>query len=901
MNLSKIKFILLNAKKDKHISGVDDQTVFNKLYQFISQRAVLSEADFEAIRDLFLSRFRRIFLTTQDLQFRSYVNQYYWIPLAKLIAELRPGVSASPTYFLYPTATNSIDYNSFEPLRNKPDLTRFFLSDDRSVVYDAWDFLANCLRHDFQLALYRSTNRLRQSAVTVEEMAQVLQCQFVESPLVFGKVKYTSASDLMNSVIYPQLQRKGELQPHLLRSLLGLMQCYMELKDVPDAYRQFQEQFGKWLQKLYHDNIDNIGHLYACSILHSGRSMRCIDLLIQLRLMDGFVNAQLVLDISYWILSIYPDLVNQANCFLELRRLLKLAEFFDQTQLYQLIADLDCESDSELQTLKRESLNQVSAQMADWMPSLQNLFERRWHKVMRTEKDYTRKQTGINLAWIRLAQFLKAAELIKIDHYRLLMPTHQSDQHDLTLASISDYPLSYYIVSDKGSLIFLLDCARQFKVTHAFAYWVDIQPMALSPHELERVQYASPRFHRYLNILAREAQIPPISATTVRKLKEIAAGLFHSRGLIANQTLSVNEYHQTCDAYHDLMRFLRHLPMTERSALMRQNMTVHATNKSFAELLSDLEQFEDDRGCASVASLYLIYLVKSYMPFLKFSSEIEGHDRVREICRTVPRRLVSEYDGLSEEEARQFCFAILQSLLALQSELSLLSGKDWSLWDKHYCLPAPAIIVANLIKDQLCTATPDFRYTYMQIHESVLKPYRPTSGLFSFFYNDNQLFEAWVRNSLTNPKPAILLSWYKPEAIIASVLTHYDKRQPSQSQQFDLLLRIYLQPNSPALIEWRMNCWFQEMLQSQDRVIQGRLRETARAQPNLVQVKLQLNDFWQTKGLALKEVAPDCSLSDFIKGRLAGSNVLHQLERRIPTWSELYAQRDSNSQPSYLY
>src|SRR3989338_9524874 len=219
MSLATVRTVLLNAIQDNK-TPESDRVLFAELVAFLGTKQVLSETAQQNIRRIFQKRFRRIFLSDSDLQHEKYVDVYYWVPLARMFANLSTLANHNPFYFLYPTSANQIDYNSFQPLRSVRSYHNAFLSDDRAVVYDVRGLLNHIVRHGGRLALYRHPNQFSQAVISIDEMTQILACKFDTQAYEIGSDKFTSIRDVFEHKIFPKLSVQGELQPRILRSLL---------------------------------------------------------------------------------------------------------------------------------------------------------------------------------------------------------------------------------------------------------------------------------------------------------------------------------------------------------------------------------------------------------------------------------------------------------------------------------------------------------------------------------------------------------------------------------------------------------------------------------------------------------------------------------------------------------
>lgn len=138
------------------------------------------------------------------------------------------------------------------------------------------------------------------------------------------------------------------------------------------------------------------------------------------------------------------------------------------------------------------------------------LYPLRWQMIKGTKEDYTRLSVKknkedldykkINKPWVRLAQILGGADLYTKDYYHLLMPG-LLEEVAVAKEGMSKYPLNYYILSEDGRLLINLELSKEsYQRTGIFGNYNSYPPRPLTAIEVERIKYAHPQFHKYINI-----------------------------------------------------------------------------------------------------------------------------------------------------------------------------------------------------------------------------------------------------------------------------------------------------------------------------------------------------------------------------------------------------------------
>ena len=127
--------------------------------------------------------------------------------------------------------------------------------------------------------------------------------------------------------------------------------------------------------------------------------------------------------------------------------------------------------------------------------------------IMTGSYQYLYHRTGVNVEYIRVAQFLQASGFLKRygidDYFQLLMPGLQSPVDAVTGGYLSDNPFSHYVLpeNDESYLIYLGNSVESHKSNHTFYNVNIVKAVPFSPKEFECINlYAAQIFRKYPRI-----------------------------------------------------------------------------------------------------------------------------------------------------------------------------------------------------------------------------------------------------------------------------------------------------------------------------------------------------------------------------------------------------------------
>ena len=127
--------------------------------------------------------------------------------------------------------------------------------------------------------------------------------------------------------------------------------------------------------------------------------------------------------------------------------------------------------------------------------------------IMTGSYQYLYHRTGVNVQYIRVAQFLQASGFLKRygidDYFQLLMPGLQSPVDAVTGGFLSDNPFSHYVLpeDDESYLIYLGNSVESHKSNQTFYNVNIVKAVPFSPKEFECIHlYAAQIFRKYPRI-----------------------------------------------------------------------------------------------------------------------------------------------------------------------------------------------------------------------------------------------------------------------------------------------------------------------------------------------------------------------------------------------------------------
>ena len=442
------------------------------------------------------------------------------------------------------------------------------------------------------------------------------------------------------------------------------------------------------------------------------------------------------------------------------------------------------------------------------------IYSQRWEIVRDTAEDYTRCEEG---PWTHLARLLRGAG--KIDNeYAFLIPTLVELTDPGTRSSITDFPLTHYVVSQSGDrLIYLGNCKTHAKICGTFNNCNTIPPSSLSATELIRLEYANKKFSLFTNFAkhgpADEYVIP---RRTVLALYDLVNESFYPKGLIFGVNYTEEQLIAAENAYKVFDIFFHELPKIEQEQLLKQRIRLNGKNLSLKSILGDRLKF----NCYASSGEYLAQLVMDYAPHLRFSSCIEEWKTelmsVDVMRKNSQKKIVSDYNWLDNLEAKRRIKILAASLMSYNFGTSQVNSA-YSIWDCINPMEEKAMKIHGLLIPIINSGNfTSARYVYATIMESIVSPALDGRQL-SWFSRPNGT-QYWLQSCADDTIFTKDTSWFNP-AFLLVMLVRYPKAVDLATtrllQDFlDELARTYVQRQPFLLKEIRINIKFIQLLTS---------------------------------------------------------------------------------------
>ncbi len=210
------------------------------------------------------------------------VNQL-WIELAKKIAPL-----ANKNYLnvLIPTITNTRDFNNLSPLSETVRLENFYLGHDRITLFRKRGLCEHLITVRFKLSTCRDIHTRTLSPLTIDELYRLQSGKHptasfnLESEDGKEKEHFTNFWDFLKKKTFPRLQEKGHLPFKIMPDFRRIVILYFHLKKENADFSLFREQFIKFLDLMYRQDLENINFLYGDRITYNDKEHYLLDWLL---------------------------------------------------------------------------------------------------------------------------------------------------------------------------------------------------------------------------------------------------------------------------------------------------------------------------------------------------------------------------------------------------------------------------------------------------------------------------------------------------------------------------------------------------------------------------------------------------------------------------------------------
>jgi hypothetical protein len=801
-----------------HLNDYDRQfhIFLSQKFAALNNDEVLDEDHIKFILNIFAQRWTKVVDTELDYTFNPCKENEGWIKLAKDLAE-----DQSKTYLqiLIPTVENTVDPILLSRLTECTELRGFYVSQDLRTLHRVRGLFER-VQKKYHFSTFKNPNDTTSKALTVIELYRI-QAKVGHLDFDFRDVVYVNFWDYFKRAVLPTWRSRGTYPFSLLPSLLELVNA--------ESPAEFREKLRAWERDLQEYSVEEINALYGQVISLDDVDYYLVEILISCLSNENFSHRKM-LGLVKWIAQQDYSLISSQNKFVDVYRDLGVGAHLTRERLLVLVSELqDCRSSrgtKQLATVihKLRVATEINNEIVN---NLREVFRERWLKIMGGSKDYTRLQSGINQSWIKLAQILAGAGLIEPNYYRLLMPTLNHDTDPVQLEMLVRFPLSHFVLSEDGrQLILLSNSALRYKDTRTF-YNCNTTPVKpFTKIELDRIEFAHKKFHKYLQNMRVnfEMEDPSISINTVMAIKTLVDGSLYPNGLIFSRDYNETQMATAEKAYQVFYKFLHDLPDDELHRLNAQRIFFHGRTITFSEVMLKVKEEE----CIAVYGQYFAQMVIDYAPHLYFRAEIESQAAIDEMRVNSRKKIVREYDHLTDEEALSRLHILFISIMSQDFQyLSFAGYTEYCLGYKNI-IPYEARTILMQLKPMLDSRNlKAARSLYCSIIEGTAKTLVASNSWHTTatrYASTQDWLESIADQSLfTNPK-----FWFEPETILACLIPVLIQASPLQLkiQSFlDRTVHLLLSSNNMALAKLHINMKFMQLLKSLNQRSQTQLLE----------------------------------------------------------------------------
>ncbi|MBA2709930.1 MAG: hypothetical protein H0U57_04985 [Tatlockia sp.] len=680
------------------------------------------------IEELFTERWQKVADTIDDYTFYTGGINAPWVSCAK---ELSPYLHKPYLLLLIPILANN-DPNNFARLKRVPDARSIFLSNDNS-----WHRLLSLYASGI-FGIEGKLKKARFKPLTLIELRRIRSKRGNELAFKTNNGNnYLSFWDYVKREVAPTWHINGGCFTYLLPYLLEIIEKYTETTIEGGNLASFKIAFKYFADYLATCFVTDINNFYGANIHVKGKDYFLVEILLDC-MEENSIDLDLKLScVARWICMVDPALVSQKEILTPAYEGLKVGPNFDLLFLEELIIALNVQDTNVLKGLHNQLLNDLALLIKEGIANkkevpvqlineIKDIYALRWEKVIDTKLDYMRHiKNPANEPWIRLAQYLAGARYIKLNYYKLLIPSLRLDFDRVTKEILTVYPLSKYILSTNGEeLIFLPNCIAHYKEDGTFFNCNYREPMPLKSREIERLEHADPEIFSYFKRIEEKIDDLPISKKTWDEIYKLVCGTLVVEGLTSPQ-IGKEDYEIATRCYDKFVVYVNELPIDEKNKLYRHRILLRSRKVSVQEIL-DLIQMPnyDWRVCIVGQAEFFLKLLLDYAPGIKISYRIEQRLNIAGMRAHSAKKIYSDYNDLTEEEAMRRILIMISSLMTHPFQCIVLTGNWISFANHENKVTDTGKEIFSLIQKYLDKG--DFknhaRFLYVQILEHIVIP-----------------------------------------------------------------------------------------------------------------------------------------------------------------------------------
>ncbi|KTD59928.1 hypothetical protein [Legionella shakespearei] len=233
--------------------------------------------DIQFILDCYKKRWPEIFNKPLDYTLNPLGINRVWIQFAKDLA-----LCCDKKYYqiLFPTVTNTVDFNNLSQLSETEGPDNFYLDQDGLTLYRKRGLCERLLNNQFSLSTCRDLSVKRVSSLSVDELAHLKVCQQAKGEFSIKEEKFINFWDFMQKKVFPNLQTKGSMPLNLLPQLLALIEEYYRLKSTGADFTLFKNTAKVFFGSLLHIETDDTNFFYGVRIPYYESEFYLLDFLI---------------------------------------------------------------------------------------------------------------------------------------------------------------------------------------------------------------------------------------------------------------------------------------------------------------------------------------------------------------------------------------------------------------------------------------------------------------------------------------------------------------------------------------------------------------------------------------------------------------------------------------------
>jgi hypothetical protein len=256
--------------------------------------------DIQFILDCYKTRWAQIFNTPLDYTLNPFGANQEWIQFSKVLASC-----CDKKYYqiLFPTVTNTVDFNNLSQLSETEGPDNFYLDQDGLTLYRKRGLCERLLNNQFSLSTCRDLSVKQVSSLGVDELARLQVCQQAKGTFSIKEEKFVNFWDFMQKKVFPNLQKKGAMPLNLLPQLLTLIEEYYRLKSSGADFTLFKNTAKVFFSTLLHTDTEDTNFFYGVRIPYYESEFYLLDFLITINQARGYEIDRELNALAVWLMQ----------------------------------------------------------------------------------------------------------------------------------------------------------------------------------------------------------------------------------------------------------------------------------------------------------------------------------------------------------------------------------------------------------------------------------------------------------------------------------------------------------------------------------------------------------------------------------------------------------------------